>query len=230
MSPKSTASRVPAAAALLAASALAAALAPPAHAASASAHTALPPAHAALPLEYAAPAYALPPHAVLALAAPADRGTLPNLVGRTASSARHAALAEGFTEPHTYDALGLGRNQIMRRNWKVCTQDPLPGEAERTAEITLGVVRVEEQCPGATPETRVPASRLMPDLKGKPLSAVYQKVGYRSSIHATDVSGQNRIVLFMKGWRVCSHRPAPGEVYAGRPVEVDVVQPPETCP
>ncbi|WP_055472930.1 hypothetical protein, partial [Streptomyces pathocidini] len=160
----------------------------------------------------------------------ADRGTLPNLVGRTASSARHAALAEGFTEPHTYDALGLGRNQIMRRNWKVCTQDPLPGEAERTAEITLGVVRVEEQCPGATPETRVPASRLMPDLKGKPLSAVYQKVGYRSSIHATDVSGQNRIVLFMKGWRVCSHRPAPGEVYAGRPVEVDVVQPPETCP
>jgi hypothetical protein len=176
-------------------------------------------------------AASLPAHlAAVAYAAPTDRKPLPNLVGRSVSSARHAAQDAGFTVPHTYDALGLGRNQIIGRNWKVCAQEPRSGKVERTAEITLGVVRQEETCPGTARGSGVPASRLLPDLSGKSLSAVYEKVGHLSSVHATDVSGRGRIVLLAAGWQVCSHHPAPGEVFAGRRVEVAVVRPPERCP
>ncbi|MET8677418.1 hypothetical protein ABZW18_07480 [Streptomyces sp. NPDC004647] len=158
---------------------------------------------------------------------PADRKPLPDMLGLSVSSARETAQAAGFAMPRTYDALGKGRQQVIDHNWKVCVQDPRPGEVETSAEITLGAVRLDENCPGTSP---LPASRRMPDFTGKPLSAVHDAVGSQSSVHATDVSGQDRIVLLAAGWRVCSHRPAAGEVFAGRPVEVMVVRPPERCP
>ncbi|MCV7105614.1 PASTA domain-containing protein [Mycolicibacterium chitae] len=47
------------------------------------------------------------------------------------------------------DLTGQGRNQIMDRNWQVCTSTPAPG-ASFTAEtsIDFGVVRIDtESCP-----------------------------------------------------------------------------------
>ncbi|OBB00850.1 hypothetical protein A5662_14245 [Mycobacteriaceae bacterium 1482268.1] len=47
------------------------------------------------------------------------------------------------------DLTGQARNQIMDRNWQVCTSTPAPGETfTKTTSIDFGVVRIDtETCP-----------------------------------------------------------------------------------
>ncbi|MGP4000293.1 PASTA domain-containing protein [Streptomyces sp. 8N706] len=82
----------------------------------------------------------------------ADRRPLPDLVGRSVTAAQDAARSAGFLTPRTYDALGLGRSLLSGDDWKVCAQEPRPGEVETTAEITLGAVLLDETCPGGSPD------------------------------------------------------------------------------
>ncbi|MGP3982270.1 hypothetical protein [Streptomyces sp. KR80] len=153
------------------------------------------------------------------------------MVGRRVHAARAAARAAGFAEPRTYDALGRDRRQVVGQQWKVCTQEPRPGPVEPTAEITLGVVRLDEPCPGTGPrDTTMPTGLPMPDFRGRPLSRVHDEAGTRTVVHAVDVSGQGRIVRSPSGWRVCSHRPAAGAVFTGKPIKVMVVPSRERCP
>ncbi len=77
---------------------------------------------------------------------------MPNLRGKNLQAAQDAiqALTNNavfFTS--STDLTGQTRNQIMDRNWQVCTSTPAPGETF-TAEthIDFGVVRIDtETCP-----------------------------------------------------------------------------------
>ena len=45
------------------------------------------------------------------------------------------------------DAAGLGRFQVVDSNWKVCTQDPAPGDVVPISTlVTLAAVKLDETC------------------------------------------------------------------------------------
>ncbi|BBZ02863.1 hypothetical protein MCHIJ_23000 [Mycolicibacterium chitae] len=84
--------------------------------------------------------------------APAQSWTMPDLRGKNLQDAQDAIQLltnnQVFFSGST-DLTGQGRNQIMDRNWQVCTSTPAPG-ASFTAEtsIDFGVVRIDtESCP-----------------------------------------------------------------------------------
>lgn len=84
--------------------------------------------------------------------APAQSWTMPDLRGKNLQDAQDAI--QLLTNDQVFfsgstDLTGQGRNQIMDRNWQVCTSTPAPG-ASFTAEtsIDFGVVRIDtESCP-----------------------------------------------------------------------------------
>lgn len=48
----------------------------------------------------------------------------------------------------SHDVLKGYRFQVIDSNWKVCTQDPAPGQTfDKTTIIDFGVVKLEETCP-----------------------------------------------------------------------------------
>jgi hypothetical protein len=76
--------------------------------------------------------------------------TMPNLVGANLQDAQNAiqALTDNaifFTKSH--DATGAGRQQILDRNWKVCSQNVRPG-TKITADtaIDFGAAKLDERC------------------------------------------------------------------------------------
>lgn len=75
---------------------------------------------------------------------------MPNLVGSNLQAAQDAiqALTGGgifFTRSH--DATGASRQQVLDRNWKVCTQNIPAGRAINAgADIDFGAVKLEEPC------------------------------------------------------------------------------------
>ena len=78
--------------------------------------------------------------------------TMPDLRGKDLQAAQDAiqALTDNavfFTT--STDLTGQGRNQIMDRNWQVCTSNPAPGEAfTADTKVDFGVVRIDsEECP-----------------------------------------------------------------------------------
>ncbi|MFJ3514285.1 hypothetical protein [Streptomyces sp. NPDC090131] len=67
---------------------------------------------------------------------------VPDFVGQVLQAAQDGAQAAGFFLLSSHDALGKNRNQVLDRNWKVCTQTPAAG-----TKIDFGTVKIEESCP-----------------------------------------------------------------------------------
>ncbi|MFD9367037.1 hypothetical protein ACFWA6_04900 [Streptomyces sp. NPDC060020] len=105
------------------------------------------------------PVPAPPPAATTAAPAPAGSvpapptagkpaAVVPNFVGQVLQTAQDGAQAAGFYFLSSHDALGKNRNQVLDRNWKVCTQTPAAGTATSTdTKIDFGTVKNEESCP-----------------------------------------------------------------------------------
>lgn len=77
---------------------------------------------------------------------------MPDLRGQDLQAAQDAlqALTDyAVSYSGSTDLTGQGRNQVMDRNWQVCTSNPAPGAA-LTADtlVDFGVVRIDtETCP-----------------------------------------------------------------------------------
>ncbi|MEU2448742.1 hypothetical protein ABZ605_01570 [Streptomyces sp. NPDC012765] len=73
---------------------------------------------------------------------------VPDFVGQVLQDAQDGAQAAGFYLLSSHDALGKNRNQVLDRNWKVCTQTPRGGTTTGTdTKIDFGTVKNEESCP-----------------------------------------------------------------------------------
>lgn len=73
---------------------------------------------------------------------------LPDLAGENLKDAKASAEKAGFDNLTTEDVTGRDRGQLLASNWKVCTQNPDPAELKTSTEITLGVTRTSQRCPG----------------------------------------------------------------------------------
>ena len=76
--------------------------------------------------------------------------TMPDLVGSNLQDAQNAVqdLTE-FQVPVTtsHDSTGAGRQQVVDRNWKVCSQSVAPGTTiTKGARIDYGTVKLGETC------------------------------------------------------------------------------------
>lgn len=156
---------------------------------------------------------------------------LPDLVGMGLQSAQDKARSLGFHTLTSHDAFGRGRNQVLDRNWKVCSQKPRPGAHPTRTKIDLGAVKLEETCPaqdeGGTPTT---ASATMPDFTGKSVKVARRSLDSSTGLRVEDASPDGRIVLVESNWQVCTQDPAPGAPLNGRPVTLTVVKFDEACP
>uniref|UniRef100_A0AAU2K2K2 PASTA domain-containing protein n=1 Tax=Streptomyces sp. NBC_00049 TaxID=2903617 RepID=A0AAU2K2K2_9ACTN len=73
---------------------------------------------------------------------------VPDFVGQVLQTAQDGAQAAGVYLLSSHDALGKNRNQVLDRNWKVCTQSPAAGTTTSTdTKIDFGTVKNEESCP-----------------------------------------------------------------------------------
>jgi hypothetical protein len=104
------------------------------------------------------PSFTVPPPVTVTAASPTvvvategpHRWTMPNLVGRNLQEAQDAIQElTAFEIPITtsHDATGAGREQLLDRNWKVCSQNIAAGaEISSTSRIDFGAVRTDERC------------------------------------------------------------------------------------
>jgi hypothetical protein len=101
------------------------------------------------------PAVAAPPMAPSAAA----QGNVPDLTGKGLPSAQTILGNAGFKAVTAHDSSNGGRMQFNDPNWKVCFQDPKPGQYPANTPIDLGVVKRAETCPAVdgTAVTAVPA-------------------------------------------------------------------------
>ncbi len=76
--------------------------------------------------------------------------TMPDLIGRNLQEAQNAIQElTDFEIPLTtsHDETGADREQLVDRNWKVCTQNVAAGEPiTRTTRIDFGAVLNDERC------------------------------------------------------------------------------------
>lgn len=75
-----------------------------------------------------------------------EDGELPGMVGENLQFAQDSAQAAGFFLLDDQDATGLGRLQVMDRNWTVCSQEPGPGTYPVDTKVTFHAVKVGESC------------------------------------------------------------------------------------
>ncbi len=75
-----------------------------------------------------------------------EDGELPGMVGENLQFAQDHAQAAGFFLLDDQDASGLGRLQVMDRNWTVCSQEPAPGTYPVDTKVTCYAVKVGESC------------------------------------------------------------------------------------
>ncbi|MFF3323651.1 PASTA domain-containing protein [Streptomyces sp. NPDC002889] len=74
--------------------------------------------------------------------------TMPDFVGMGLQEAEDTAQIKGLFMLTAHDSSGAGRQQVFDRNWKVCTQEPAPGETVSTdTPIDVGAVETDETCP-----------------------------------------------------------------------------------
>lgn len=89
------------------------------------------------------------PTVVIATEGP-GRWTMPDMVGRNLQDAQNSIQElTGFEIPVTlsHDETGAGREQLVDRNWQVCTQNIPPGASiDRSTRIDFGAVRTDERC------------------------------------------------------------------------------------
>ncbi|MFJ3104039.1 hypothetical protein [Streptomyces sp. NPDC086835] len=155
---------------------------------------------------------------------------LPDMVGKGLQSAQDEAQAAGFYHLASHDALGRGRNQILDRGWKVCSQAPAAGTHSTDTKVDFGTVKLEEECPaGGDRGEPEKAGATMPDFVGKAVKVARQALDSSTSITVQDVSGQDRMVLVESNWQVCSTDPAAGAKLDGQPVTIEAVKFGENC-
>jgi membrane protein implicated in regulation of membrane protease activity len=157
--------------------------------------------------------------------------TLPNLVGRDLTSAKHAADNAGFSHITARDATGGGRVIIEDSHWMVCFQTPDPGSKATGTTVDLDVVKNGEICPArdrTTPPTTAGGS--MPDLRGYSLAAAGKALPSSTSVTTSDASGRGRAIIVDTHWKICSQSPTPGAPLAGQSVTLRVVKLGESCP
>ncbi|NEC94558.1 hypothetical protein G3I57_04375 [Streptomyces albidoflavus] len=75
-----------------------------------------------------------------------EDGELPGMVGENLQFAQDSAQAAGFYVLDDQDASGLGRFQVMDRNWTVCSQEPEPGTYPVDTKVTFYAVKTGESC------------------------------------------------------------------------------------
>ncbi|MEU2393420.1 hypothetical protein [Streptomyces sp. NPDC007369] len=155
---------------------------------------------------------------------------LPSLVGMGLQAAQDAAQAAGFYNLASHDSLGRGREQVLDRGWKVCSQTPGPGNGVDTAaKVDLGAVKLEEECPAKDEAPSAAAGATMPNFIGKSMKVARQALPGNASITVKDAL-QGRMVLQESNWRVCTQSPPTGTPLNGQPVTFHVVKFEETCP
>ncbi|MET8217858.1 hypothetical protein [Streptomyces hirsutus] len=155
---------------------------------------------------------------------------LSDMAGKGLQSAQDEAQAVGFYHLTSHDALGRGRNQILDRSWKVCSQTPAPGTHATDTKIDFGTVKLEETCPaGGEQGEPEKAGSSMPNFVGKSVKVARQALDGSTSITVDDVSGQDRMVLLESNWQVCSTDPAAGAKLDGQPVTIGAVKLDESC-
>jgi hypothetical protein len=160
----------------------------------------------------------------------AATAALPDMVGKGLQSAQDEAQAAGFYLLTSHDALGRGRNQILDRGWKVCSQTPATGTHSTDVKVDFGTVKLEEKCPaGGDRGEPEKAGSTMPDFVGKAVKVARQSLDSSTSITVNDVSGQDRMVLVESNWQVCSTDPAAGAKLDGQPVTIGAVKFGESC-
>jgi beta-lactam-binding protein with PASTA domain len=102
-----------------------------------------------VPISVTAPPVTVDPAVPTAAAAPTS-WVMPNLVGVNLQDAQNriqslTTYAIAITTSH--DATGAGRQQIVDRNWKVCSQNVPPGQRIRAdTKIDFGAVKTTERC------------------------------------------------------------------------------------
>ncbi|MFF2780341.1 hypothetical protein ACFVU3_36210 [Streptomyces sp. NPDC058052] len=155
---------------------------------------------------------------------------LPSFVGMGLQSAQDKAQELGYYYLSSHDALGRGRNQVLDRNWKVCSQSPQPGRHPHTTKIDFGTVKLEETCPAEDSGGDVAdASSTMPNFRGKSVKVAREALDPSTSLTVTDVSGADRMILVESNWQVCSQEPASGTTLNGQPVTLHAVKFDEGC-
>ncbi|CAL9432796.1 hypothetical protein [Streptomyces sp. enrichment culture] len=155
--------------------------------------------------------------------------TLPDMTGKGLQSAQDQAQAAGFYQLTSHDALGRGRNQVLDRNWKVCSQTPAAGEHATNTEVDFATVKLEETCPSKDEGAVEEAGSTMPDFKGKSVKVARGALDSSTSIIVNDASGEDRVILVESNWQVCTQDPAPGTKLDGQPVTFTAVKFGETC-
>ncbi|WP_306439620.1 PASTA domain-containing protein [Streptomyces sp. BR123] len=160
----------------------------------------------------------------------AKTAVVPNLVGMGLQAAQDAAQAAGFFALTSHDSLGRGREQILDRGWKVCSQTPGPGSSvDTSAKVDLGAVKLEEECPAKEEASPSVPAATMPNFIGKSMKAARQALPGNASITVKDAL-QQRMVLQESNWRVCTQSPPTGTPLDGKPATFHVVKFEETCP
>lgn len=90
-----------------------------------------------------------PPTVVVSTNAPRS-WVMPDLVGSNLQDAQNAVQAlTGYEIPITtsHDESGAGREQVLDRNWRVCSQNVAAGTEIRVGtEIDFGAVKDDERC------------------------------------------------------------------------------------
>lgn len=75
---------------------------------------------------------------------------MPNLVGSNLQDAQNAIQSLTDFEiavTTSHDATGAGRQQVVDRNWKVCSQNVSAGKTiTANTKIDFGTVKLEESC------------------------------------------------------------------------------------
>ena len=75
---------------------------------------------------------------------------MPDLVGSNLQDAQNAV--QDLTDfqiavTTSHDSTGAGRQQVLDRNWKVCSQSVAPGATiTKGAKIDFGTVKLDEAC------------------------------------------------------------------------------------
>lgn len=156
---------------------------------------------------------------------------VPNFIGMGLQSAQDTAQKAGFYALKSHDSLGRDRNQILDRDWKVCTQNVAAGKTASTdTKLDFGAVKLDETCPAKDQTAPAAASGTMPDFKGKSVKAARAVLDSGTSITVKDASSDDRVILVESNWQVCTQKPAAGAKLSGQPVEFTAVKFGESCP
>ncbi|WP_406170310.1 hypothetical protein OIE52_39260 [Streptomyces canus] len=156
---------------------------------------------------------------------------VPSFVAKGLQSAQDEAQAAGFYNLASHDSSGRDRNQILDRDWKVCTQNPAAGTKTSTdTKLDFGTVKLAETCPATDQKAPAEAGATMPNFAGKSVKAARASLDSSTSITVKDATGDDRFILVESNWKVCTQDPKAGANLNGQPVEFTAVKYEETCP